>query len=132
MRAADGIMREEAGGTEYSGSDSMRKRDLNQIPVGLPFTEMVQKAKNFNVTRLHDETASVRQTVMQPTQARASPACVCAHRYACFHSHTEWPPCRVCCDTAHHVPVHAVTQPACFCSVASRVESLFDHDAQRR
>lgn len=44
------------------------KRDWAQIPVGLPFTEMVEKAKNFTVTKLHPEQATVRQTVMTPTQ----------------------------------------------------------------
>jgi hypothetical protein len=47
-------------------------RDWNIIPVGLPFTEMVAKAKNFTTTTLETQTATVRQTVMQPKQVRCT------------------------------------------------------------
>jgi hypothetical protein len=62
--------RDEIAEDDTAIEDRFRKTDLNKIPVGLPFTEMVKKAKDFNVTQLHTETAAVRQTVMQPVQAR--------------------------------------------------------------
>ena len=45
-------------------------RDWSNIPVGMPFTEMVAKAKNFTTTSLVNEKASVRQTKMEPKQVR--------------------------------------------------------------
>lgn len=43
-------------------------RDWNKIPVGLPFTELVDKAKNFTETKLRPEMQSVRHTKMEPKQ----------------------------------------------------------------
>jgi hypothetical protein len=43
-------------------------RDWTSIPVGLPFTEMVQPAQNFTVTRLEKSKAGYQETWMQPMQ----------------------------------------------------------------
>ena len=45
-------------------------KDWNEIPVGLPFTEMVQKSKNFTETTLSSSKKKVRQTNMEVKQAR--------------------------------------------------------------
>lgn len=45
-----------------------KERDVRDIPVGLPFTEMVKRAQNFSVTRLEKDTAEYRETWMQPMQ----------------------------------------------------------------
>ena len=47
------------------------KRELKEIPVGLPFTEMMTKYKNFNVTKLRTETQTARNTIMQPVQVES-------------------------------------------------------------
>ena len=76
MIAGDGLLQSQGDssrmpeGSRDIGSVSS-KRDLKEIPVGLPFTEMVERAKNFNVTQLHTERQSVRQTEMQPVQVCA-------------------------------------------------------------
>jgi hypothetical protein len=50
---------------------AQKERDWNNIPVGLPFTEMITKSKNFTETHLKTETQSVRHTEMQPKQVRS-------------------------------------------------------------
>lgn len=45
-----------------------KKRDWAKIPVGLPFTEMVTRSKNFTVTKLATESVDARETWMVPRQ----------------------------------------------------------------
>lgn len=45
-----------------------KERDVRDIPVGLPFTEMVKRAQNFSVTKLEKDVAEYRETWMQPMQ----------------------------------------------------------------
>eukprot|EP00892_Ulva_mutabilis_P007625 jgi/Ulvmu1/5234/UM022_0027.1 len=45
-----------------------QERDVRDIPVGLPFTEMVKRAQNFSVTHLAKDVADYRETWMQPMQ----------------------------------------------------------------
>ena len=45
-----------------------KERNVRDIPVGLPFTEMVKRAQNFSVTKLATDVADYRETWMQPMQ----------------------------------------------------------------
>ena len=53
---------------EHEAAIVASERDWNAIPVGLPFTELVDKAKNFTETKLRPELQSVRHTKMEPKQ----------------------------------------------------------------
>lgn len=46
------------------------ERNVKDIPVGLPFTEMVKRVQNFSVTKLATEVADYRETWMQPMQVQ--------------------------------------------------------------
>jgi hypothetical protein len=45
-----------------------KERNWAEIPVGVPFTEMVKRAENFSVSHLEKSTAGYRETWMKPQQ----------------------------------------------------------------
>ena len=77
-------------------------RDWAEIPVGIPFTEMVAKSRNFTEKRLKTETQSVRHTDMQPQQVRPLARCAwlrCLHNLNFAARHL----CSVRCHFVCHV-----------------------------
>lgn len=58
-----------------------KERDVRDIPVGLPFTEMVKRVQNFSVTKLETEVADYRETWMQPMQVPTPDAKIVVNVY---------------------------------------------------